>query len=74
MSKSSLTFSTGLIVGAFVSLLLWVTISSIIVINPLTEKINEHKILLEDCEQHLPRNVHCELRAVVAFPKIDEEK
>lgn len=64
------SFLTGLLVGA----LLTAAYAQYMVVNPVQELISRTQEVIKECEQHLPRNVHCELKAVVAFPEINEEK
>lgn len=64
------SFLTGLLVGA----LLTAAYVQYMVVNPVQELITRTQEVIKECEQHLPRNVHCELKAVVAFPENIEEK
>lgn len=72
MSNDS--FQIGFMCGSVTLFIMCTLVYVLVVINPLTEKVEEHKLMIKECEQHLPRNVHCELKAVVAFPENNEEK
>lgn len=72
MSNDS--FQIGFMCGSVTIFIMCTLIYVLMVINPLTEIVKEHRLLIEQCEQYLPRNVHCELKATTAFPENNEEK
>lgn len=74
MNKSSADFSAGFCFGVVLGAFIAVIVFGYFLIRPLNAELAEHQSLVVECEQHLPRNVYCELKAVVAFPEINEDK
>jgi len=73
MNRNSVDFGAGVMTGGFIMMIVSIVVFGYMVIRPLNTELAKHKELVVECEQHLPRNVHCELKAVVAFPKIEEK-
>ncbi len=74
MTKSSADFSAGFCFGVVLGAFIAVIVFGYFLIRPLNAQLAQYQSLVVECEQHLPRNVHCELKAVVAFPENSEEK